>query len=381
MTVATPIPHATCRSLWLRRGTTSSSYAPGCSTSIQLSTLGIAAARETLVTATVPFAAAWTDLFREMITDCPVLRWRGSGPGVGRDARIAYSGLLGRYMARAYLTAYEGVRVLVPLDKAKCVLRNTPYSIGKCPSEQGHEADWIGLDGRGRLVVAEAKGSLDQGVRTWLGPNDIPKVLRTAIGQARRTNVFKNSAIEPLSARRWAVASRWANETNQLCPALLAWDSDEGQLDASDYQALARLLHRAEVETVLTALGQSDIVQLLDTRGTGAPYPRAMRLRVGPHIIESGFAALVGPVGILPLRDHGDLDRVRLIREWNPTVALASLSRGYATRTMRQPHVAEEPDDAQRYRLTLDQDERIAHQAGMTVAWPIAGEAIVLADD
>ena len=128
--------HRTRRELWLRRGTPSRSNAPGALSSIRLSELGVAAARETFLTTTVPFAAAWTGLFAEMIADCHAMRWRGNGPGVGRDARIAYSGLLGRYMARAYLTAHEGVRVLVPLDEAKRALRETAYCIRKHPPEQ-----------------------------------------------------------------------------------------------------------------------------------------------------------------------------------------------------------------------------------------------------
>ena len=103
MTAPSSLLHGTRRDLWLRRGAPSRSHAPGALSSIQLSELGVAAARETFLTATVPFAAAWTGLFGEMIADCRVLRWRENGPGVGRDARIAYSGLLGRYMARAYL--------------------------------------------------------------------------------------------------------------------------------------------------------------------------------------------------------------------------------------------------------------------------------------
>ena len=89
--------HRTRRELWLRRGTPSRSNAPGALSSIRLSELGVAAARETFLTTTVPFAAAWTGLFAEMIADCHAMRWRGNGPGVGRYARIAYSGLLGRY--------------------------------------------------------------------------------------------------------------------------------------------------------------------------------------------------------------------------------------------------------------------------------------------
>jgi len=64
-------------------------------------------------------ASIWTDLFQSILAPGHQLRWKDDGPGLGRDAKSAYSSLLGRYMARAYLTAFEGVRVMVPLDLAK----------------------------------------------------------------------------------------------------------------------------------------------------------------------------------------------------------------------------------------------------------------------
>ena len=234
-------------------------------------------------------------------------------------------------MARAYLTAHEGVRVLVPLDEAKRALRGTAYCIRKHPPGRGLEADWLGLDDRGRLVIAEAKGSFDKGVRTWSGAHYRPDVLQTAIDQAGRTAVFRNSASTPLPAKRWAVASRWGNEANMLDPTLLAWDPDEGEMGDRDYRELARRLHRTDVESVLKGLGHPQAVGMFDAPETTAPAPGGLRLRVGPLPLEPGFAALVGPVGIHALRGRDDLDRVRLIREMNPQVALASLSSRYAS--------------------------------------------------
>ena len=315
---AAPTPHMNFRLLWLRRGAPSHPHPPGSRWILPLSELGVAAARETLVTATVPFAAVWTDLFREMLTDCFDLRWRENGPGIGRDARIAYSGLLGRYMARAYLTAYEGVRVLVPLDEAKRALRGTPYCIGKLSTGPGLEADWVGLDNRGRLVIAEAKGSFDKAVRNWSAPWRLPDVVHTAIGQAQRTAVWANSPKQQLPAKRWAVAARWANEANNRDPILIAWDPDEGQLDGHDYQALANILHRADVVGVLTGLGHPEAVPILDVPEPTAPIPGEMRLRIGLHTMEPGFAAVVGPVGFHTLRNSDDIDRIRRIRELTP---------------------------------------------------------------
>ena len=94
--------------------------------------------------------AIWTDLFdRLLLPNCSDLRRCGNGPGIGRDAYTAYSGLLDRYMARAYLTEHEASRILVPLATAKRCLEGTPYVIKKDPPNQCHEADRIGLDDSG----------------------------------------------------------------------------------------------------------------------------------------------------------------------------------------------------------------------------------------
>ncbi len=135
-----------------------------------------------------------------MITPDPRLRWFGNGPGIGRDARIAYSSLLGRYMARAYLTEHEGVRVLVPLDVAKRRLEQTAYVIKKDPPSRGLEADWIGIDNHG-LVIVEAKGTFNNGIKPWRGPYSRPQILQTAIDQAERTAVFDSRCGRKLPAK------------------------------------------------------------------------------------------------------------------------------------------------------------------------------------
>lgn len=381
MTSASPVQSATLREVWLRRGTSSNPHAPGHWRPISLSELGNAAARETFTTATLPFAAAWTNLFENMIAAGHDLRWRANGPGVGRDARIAYSSLFGRYMARAYLTGTEDVRVLVPLDEAKRSLGGTPYSIEKHPPGYGLEADWIGVDGRRRLVIAEAKGSFNRGVRTWLGPNHLPDVLRTALGQAQRTAVFRTSVSSPLPAKRWAVASRWANEENGLHPTVLAWDPDEGELDDDDYGALARLLHRVDVEGILKGLGHVEAMQTVNARPPSLRLPGDMWLRVGDQPIDPGFAAMLGPVGIYPLRGRDDLDRVRLIRELAPDVALASLSSRYASTIFRDPLMYGEGTSDEAIKPSPAGSDRFAQRAGLTVAWPMPDQDIAFAEE
>ena len=372
----------------MRRGVFPNPPASGRPYHLSLSYLGNAAARETFVTVTLPFAAAWTELFQNMIANSRELRWRENGPGIGRDARLAYSSLLGRYMARAYLTGNEGVRVLVPLDKAKRWLQGTPYSIEKRPPGHGLEADWIGLDDH-RLIIAEAKGSFDKGVSTWRGPNSLPQVLWTAMEQARRTAVFRNPVSARLPVKCWAVASRWANEDNKLYPTLLAWDTEEEELDEDDYQVLAKLLHRIDVEGVLNGLGHTEAVGTLNIRAPSRRVPGDLWrrvpgdlwLRVGDRPVDPGFAAVLGPIGSHPLRGRNDLDQVRLIRELTPNVTLASLSSRYAGTIMRDPHGFDATESAVAYETARDGDDRFAQQAGLTIAWPTPDEDIAFMDD
>ena len=373
-------PQKIRREFWFRRGTPTSSNTRGTTSSILLPELGVAAARETLVTAALPFAAAWTGLFRELIADGQELRWRENGPGIGRDARIAYSGLFGRFMARAYLTANEGVRILVPLDVAKRVLQGTSYSVAKYPPGGGLEADWIGLDNRRRLVIAEAKGSFDKGVRTWSGPHHIPGTLKTAVNQAQRTNVFRKSASRPLPAKRWAIASRWANEDNELRPTLLAWDPDEEELDKHDYQVFAKLLHRADVTAILRALGHPVASEVLDIPEPIDRFPGDMHLRIGKRLIDPGFASVFGPIGIYPLRERSDLDQLRRIRERTPMIAVVSLSTRYISMMAEDPPPLHGSLSDDLHVSTAD-NERIAIDSGLTVVWPTRDQGILPVDD
>ena len=232
-----------CRSIWLRQEDASNTAAPGKWHCMMLSAIGRAAAHETLVTATPHMAAIWTDLFKSLLVkNCSSLCWHGNGPGIGADVRRAYSALLGRYMARAYLTEHEGVCVLVPLDTAKRRLQETPYVIKKDPPSSGHKADWIGLDNSGCLVIAEAKGS-------FASPDT-----KTAIEQAKRTAVFC-SPCRKLPAKRWAIASGWGTEENNKKPTLQAHVEKEQALDRDDYQELNKILRLADAGGVLEGMG------------------------------------------------------------------------------------------------------------------------------
>ena len=369
------------RSVWLRRGDPSVPNPSGVWRDLTLSVIGNAAARETFVTATPHMAAIWTDLFGSMIAPGSELRWRGDGPGIGRDARIAYSSLLGRYMARAYLTEHERVRVLVPLDVAKCWLRETDseYEIGKDPQSRGLEADWIGIDADGLLIV-EAKGSFDDGLKTWCGPHSRPQILKTAIAQAKRTAVFVRHPRRKLPAKRWAIASRWGTEENKCVPTLLAWDHEDEKLGKDDYQTLAKILLRADLDGVMRGLGYLGIEQVLGAAQPPQRVPGELQIRVGDQDIEPGIAAIVGPFGVQPLRSKQDLLQVSQILQvlqsldlnLNNNIAVASLSSRYVTTVSQERLWTDEAETA---------NELSANRGGLTVVWPKTVEDLVLGEE
>lgn len=367
------------RDTWLRCFSSHDRHDKGNPYSHRLDAIGYAAARETLVTATPHMAAIWTRLFRDILSSPTKLRWRDNGPGIGRDARIAYSSLLGRYLARAYLTVEEGVRALVPLDVAQRRLQSTPYSILKYPvGSRGLQADWIGLDNCGRLVIAEAKGSYDRGKRTWRGPGRRPQLLNTAMRQAKRTIVVgKGQRILP--ARRWAVASRWGTDVNNLEPTVLAWYDDDDPLDYRDYSELSRILFDADTRAVLDGLGHGALAQeFKQIQRPSERLPGDIKLRVRNVDFPRGFAALAGPHGFLPMRDPKDFElefRSRFRAE-DPSFAIVSLASHHFAR-FSEPFSSESGF----YEVESDSVFDTHEHAGLTVAWFVEPKDVNFLDE
>ena len=239
-------------------------------------------------------AAIWTNLFESLLVPPPEpqLRWAGKGPGIGRDARIAYSSLLGRFVARAHLISDLGVRVLVPLDVAKTALESLGYSIRTKQADPGYRADWIGYDHSG-LVIAEAKGNhsgriADRGVHP-------PSILRPAIRQATRTEVWTSTEVP---ARRVAIAARWAGQQHRRAPELLVWDSEPSRARQPD-SALFAALSRADGVQILRGLGYP---ALRDLESTANSKPRVVVFR--GHEFGPGHIAVADALGVRPFSER-----------------------------------------------------------------------------
>ena len=318
--------------------------------------VGVAAARETLVTATDPMATLWAGLFHDILTAGRELRWLGDGPGIGRDARIAYSSLLGRYLARSYLTEYEGVRVLVPLDVARRCLAGTQFSIGRAPHYAGHEADWVGFDDDG-LVIVEAKGTFNNARDRWHGPQSTPPILHTAMSQAKNTEVFDRNQSVP--AKRWAIASRWGTELNRRDPTLIAsleYDAEERLQYDGDLANLHEYLIRADVDGVMRGLGHAQ-----------PESSRLIRFQFRNRQIGPDFGALVGPFGVRSLPFEGVGRQVEAARDLGLNISVVSMSSRYYAMARESPSQLDE----------LERDDgfgqRFGRRHGLTVTWPDLG--------
>ena len=287
-------------------------------------------------------AAMWTDLLDSLLAPPPEpkLRWAGKGPGIGRDARIAYSGLLGRFVARAHLVRDLGVAVLVPPDVAKKALESRGFSIRTNPADPGYRADWIGYDHRG-LVIAEAKGNYSgtiphQGVHP-------PSLLRPAIRQAMRTEVWKSAEIP---ARRIAIATRWATQQHRRGPELLVWDSEPSRTRQPDLTLVAAL-SCAEGAQILRGMGYRDSH---DLESTANPKPRGVVFQGDDF--EPGYIAVADASGVRPLPD--------LSARYSPGLAHLVFSEAHWTAVKNG-----EPSH-----LELRVSDRWARAGGLLVLWP-----------
>jgi hypothetical protein len=186
---------------------------PGDTCEVDTDEVALCAMGEILQTG--PNAGPMSMLFDELLVPGQVhLVWKAAGPGRGTEMRRAFSGLFGRFFARAYLQHYHGFTWFAPIDGSPTNFSNRVRVVRK-RGKRAELPDWL-CAGPGRLASAEAKGSHQKGNVTKGGR---PGPIKTADGQIGGVVVEKSQRINgirrwiPRSVKGWAVMSRWGVES------------------------------------------------------------------------------------------------------------------------------------------------------------------------
>lgn len=198
--------------------------------------LARAAAEETLQGS--PMVAAWLTLFRAHLssTEQHDLRWSGD-LAESAELRRSYSGLYGRFMARALLTRHLGFDRFVSLKRNGIAL---PGSISVQRLHAGDIPDWLAWDERNRqFVLCEAKGSLT--ANDFL-TGDPPTCVRQGKEQFRRVvSTIGGRVVHPAE---WVAASRWSTDMRAWQPVTLLWDPP---VEGTSFELGAAAPHREAI--------------------------------------------------------------------------------------------------------------------------------------
>jgi hypothetical protein len=258
--------------------------------------------------------APMSALFEELLAPGGTeLIWRGRGPGRGIEMRRAFSGLFGRFFARAYLQRYHGFTWFVPIDGCPTILSNRARIVQK-PGSSAEMPDWFCAQ-PGQVAVAEAKGSHQ---RSNVTAQTLPGPLKTAEkqigGVVLEIRSFGRSGVEIWTARSvkgWAVMSRWGVEEpdRDAFQYVLDPSTDGEPLSDGDREHLVQDVARLHVAQTLEGMGYPDLASEFGVAGLeGAARPRqtaTIEIEGEPPIKYLG--AVVGPFGLL----HLTLDRAR----------------------------------------------------------------------
>ena len=132
--------------------------------------------------------------------------------GRAREVKVALSGLLGRFVARAYLTRHYGYSFYCHLSSSAVVLHGGRRA-RVVKNARGDLPDWVVWRPGGQgLAIAEAKGSHDR-----QGPQS---ALNRAWAQAQRVDLIAGRRKLPL--KRFAIATRWGVASSSLSEPIIA---------------------------------------------------------------------------------------------------------------------------------------------------------------
>ena len=272
-----------------------------------------------------PLAPAWLRLFEAHLScsATDLLRWRGH-LGESAEMRRAYSGLYGRYFARAVLTAELGITDFIPLNTNTT---HIPGGVTVNRIKRGDIPDWIAWDPQaGCHVLCEAKGRLSDQKRRFL--HDKPDCIDAGKAQFDRVEVTDSSS-RRIATRDWIAANLWSTDRVRRRPVSLLWDPPgEGEtLTREEAQRHADAMRRQRDANLVARLGDPvRVVRIAvkpsdgdmnfqptveaDESGSRAVEPPSRETHEGDYL-----AAVITPLGVRPIRDEDDLQAAYAIRE------------------------------------------------------------------
>lgn len=189
------------------------------------------------------------------------LRWRGD-MAESAEMRRAYSGLYGRFSARALMARHLGFSRFLSLKRSGLESRLPLPSVRR--NSKGDIPDWIAWDERHRrFALCEAKGSLTATDFRRLG---CPKCVQGGKSQFDRVDVL-DSQHQLIRPARWVAATRWATDERKGEPVTVLWDPpvDGESFSKPGAERHRSMMTRAWLRSIAPKMGWNDDEDLLSS--------------------------------------------------------------------------------------------------------------------
>jgi len=252
-----------------------------------------------------------------------MLRWRGN-LGSSSEVRRAYSGLYGRYFARALLAGELGITDFIPLDLPRKTYRKRDFgAVTVCRVSKGDVPDWIAWDPRRPgHVLCEAKGRLTGRSQDFLTGE--PACIKWGKAQFERIEVT-HSGNTRVATRNWVAANRWSTDADREQAVSLLWDppSDGESLTPEEARGHGEAMRRHRLEALARGLGNPEFTVRIRAIGSDGEVPSSETdakrgSSFGPFESPSRephegcyHAAIITPLGIRAIHDGNDLNAAR----------------------------------------------------------------------
>lgn len=285
--------------------------------------VALAAAEETIHGA--PIASAWLRLFASHLSASEriLLRWRDD-LAESTELRRTFSGLYGRYFARALLASELGITDLISLGRDGT---HIPGGVRVERVDRGDIPDWIGWDAReGSYVLAEAKGRLTGSEQEFLCRT--PRCVTVGKEQFKRVEV-RDASGRMVADRSWVAAILWSTDERDRAPVSILWDppSDGEPLGPEEVHQHANAIRNHRNDIIASRLGNPDfVVRVAIKPSEGGTHPPAEQSidhsrshlfdRVSKEQHVSDYqAAVISALGIQPIRNDADLQETQALRQ------------------------------------------------------------------